>query len=191
MVRQRTAGNKNPNQKENNMRSYEYKNTARNKKVDAQVAGEELERIRIRDGNLKSDVVLKEAKPAKALLHPAFEWDNKKAGNEFRLIQSRTLIRSIRVVTEEANKPAFIHVTVKNQEEKNDSYYQDPEIIIKNVDEFAHAMREAVSKMDAATEAVKDLETFASKDKDSDRMTMIAIAIKSLETASNALGRAN
>ena len=52
-------------------------------------------------------------------------------------------------------------------------------------------MREAVSKMDAATEAVKDLETFASKDKDSDRMTMIAIAIKSLETASNALGRAN
>jgi hypothetical protein len=51
-------------------------------------------------------------------------------------------------------------------------------------------MAEAVNKMTAAKEAVEDLEKLARKDKtDKDRLMMLAIAVKSMETASNALAR--
>lgn len=169
-------------------KEYTFRTGARVANVKAQAVGKELDRIRARDGQLKTEVVVTEAKKVKNPLHPAFEWNDQLAAHEHRLNQARLLIRSIRVIgPEKEDRPAFVHVTIKHQEEK-DSYYQDPEIVVQNVDEFAHAMREAVSKLEGAKSAVRDLESLAERDKDGDRMTMIAIAIKSLETASSALG---
>src|SRR5262245_51733442 len=95
---------------------YEWRKGA-HVKVDANVAGKELERIRKRDGKIETEVVVKEAKPKGAPLHEAFEWDDGVAAEEFRKHQARALVKSLVVVVEEVEEPepAFVHVKVEGE----------------------------------------------------------------------------
>jgi hypothetical protein len=162
-------------------------------KVDAQVVGEELERIRERDGGLKTETVVDEARPEIAPLHPAFEWDDFAAAEHYRKIQARTMIRKVRVsqpdYAESDSKdtrdaPAFVHVRLAREQA---GYYQKPDIVVNNVDEFEAAMSEALGKLGAAQRAVSELEQIAIGSKDKDRLAMVTIACRALETANNAL----
>lgn len=84
--------------------------------VDAQVAGEELERLRVRNnGQLTPPSVVRAAEPEDSPLHPAFEWDDEEAAQKFREDQARYMLRGITVSVErdgEAAKPirAFVNV---------------------------------------------------------------------------------
>jgi len=51
-----------------------------------------------RHGELIPQTVVDEARPKAAALHDRFEWDNKLAGEKFRLVQAAELIRSVRIV---------------------------------------------------------------------------------------------
>jgi hypothetical protein len=87
--------------------------------VDPQVAGEELDRIRGHNsGELSPEAVVQAAKEKKSPLHSVFEWDDKKAGHEFRLQQACVLIRSV-VVTitpvEGGEKSEPMQVSVKRE----------------------------------------------------------------------------
>lgn len=61
--------------------------------VPAQVVGDELARIETRDGRVKPAVVVDEARPEEAALHPCFEWDDEAAAEAHRRAQARQLIR--------------------------------------------------------------------------------------------------
>src|SRR3990167_4529437 len=83
--------------------------------VPAQIVGEELERIRVKHNDrLTQEDVVKEAAKKTSPLHPAFEWDDKRAGHQWRLDQAGYLIRSITVTVEaDETKPpvrAFVNV---------------------------------------------------------------------------------
>jgi hypothetical protein len=70
--------------------------------VDAQVAGDEIQRItKEKGGVLKASDVVEAAKPKRSPLHPAFEWDDTKAARSYREDQARHMIRSIVVVRED------------------------------------------------------------------------------------------
>lgn len=71
--------------------------------VSAQVAGEELERIEARDGEITPKAVVNEARPEGSALHKAFEWDDEKAAEQYRLTQAGNLIRCI-VVAPSSNQ---------------------------------------------------------------------------------------
>ena len=73
-------------------------------KIDPQIAGEELERIRKRDGCVKTKIVVDEARPEKAPLHPEFEWNDSQAAELYRENQAMRLIRSIRIVKADDTK---------------------------------------------------------------------------------------
>lgn len=90
-------------------------------KVDPQAAGERLEAIRlICKRGLTPEVVVRDAKHKESPLHRAFEWDDSRAAQKYRLGQAGDLIRSIAVVVE-ASKPgdgsknmrAFVNVETK------------------------------------------------------------------------------
>ncbi len=67
-------------------------------KLDPQAAGEELERIRVHNnGRLESHSVVEEARPETSPLHKAFEWDDTKAADAWRVEQAGYLIRHIAV----------------------------------------------------------------------------------------------
>lgn len=67
-------------------------------RVNAQVAGEELERIRVhQNGRLEAADVVRESRDPWAPLHGEFEWNDGKAAESYRNEQARGLIRHIAV----------------------------------------------------------------------------------------------
>lgn len=80
--------------------------------VDAQTAGNELQRIYERDGVIEPETVVDESQTPSAPLHSCFEWDDEKAAHKYRITQAQNIIRAI-VVVDEAKQPetrAFVNV---------------------------------------------------------------------------------
>lgn len=77
-------------------------------KVDAQTAGEELERIRHeRGGTLIPGDVVEASRSDNAPLHYAFEWNDFVAADAYRIEQTKYIIRSVEVVvSSDAHAPA-------------------------------------------------------------------------------------
>ena len=80
--------------------------------VDAQTAGNELQRIYERYGVIEPETVVAESRTPSAPLHSCFEWDDEKAAHKYRITQAQNIIRAI-VVADEAKQPetrAFVNV---------------------------------------------------------------------------------
>ena len=73
---------------------YQWKETGINKKVDAQAAGEELERIS-RKCELTPANIVEESVHENAVLHNLFEWNDDKAAKQYREYQARQIVCSI------------------------------------------------------------------------------------------------
>jgi hypothetical protein len=80
--------------------------------IDPQAAGEELERIKHRDGTIVPEAVVDEARPDDAVLHPAFTWSDPVAAEKYRLIEARTLIKRVRVICPEPTQEPVVRATV-------------------------------------------------------------------------------
>lgn len=72
--------------------------------LDVEKVGEVLESLAAQHGVLNPAVVVKEAESPESPLHLAFEWDDVKAGEQYRLSQARHLIREVRVLTEDGEQ---------------------------------------------------------------------------------------
>lgn len=82
---------------------YQWAEGFPNRGAKADVVGRQIERLRkANGGDVTEEVVVAAAEDAKSVLHPFFEWNDRKAAHEFRLNQGRTLIRSIKIVTTES-----------------------------------------------------------------------------------------
>jgi hypothetical protein len=153
--------------------------------VPAEVVGAELERIRS-DGELTASAVVEAAKPKGSPLHPLIEHSNKKAADAYRLIQARRLIRSVEIIRDDGERaPMFVHVPkITNTDEGS---YETPEYIVQRPDMFALALAEAVRRVGAAEDAVRELQRAAAASDDQDRLARVAIAAKAVQTASDAI----
>ena len=83
--------------------------------VDANATGAYFEELEAREGSVKAETVLDEARDEDALLHPAFEWNDGVAAEKYRLSQSRQLIGDlVRVVVsdtgEKKESRAFVNI---------------------------------------------------------------------------------
>lgn len=85
------------------------------KPVPAQEAGEELERIERKYGEVTAQNVLDESRSEKAVLHSLFEWDDREAAEQYRLRQATGIIQTLVVVAEEGEQTptvrAFVNTT--------------------------------------------------------------------------------
>ncbi len=90
--------------------------------IDAQKAGERVEKLREKaNGLLTPAMVVDDARSAKSPLHEAFEWDDDRAAEEYRLSQARHLVACLVVTIDvegatHAPTRAFVHV--KQDEDK-------------------------------------------------------------------------
>ena len=86
--------------------------------VKADVVGAVFEDLEERYGGVTPENFLNASRPKDSPTHKLFEWDNKKAAENYRLHQSRTVINNIRievVVEDKAFKvPAYVNVSTKN-----------------------------------------------------------------------------
>jgi hypothetical protein len=100
---------------------YEFREGSRFQRgspADANLVGGHLDALRVEfKGELTPADVVAAARSANSPLHPFFEWDDRRAGEQHRLAQARGLIRAVVAVyrTADAERPvrrvvAFTHI---------------------------------------------------------------------------------
>lgn len=114
--------------------------------VEAQVAGEEFERITRENGSLEAKKVVEESRREDAPLHPCFEWEDAVAAEKYRESQARDVIRSIKVtvVQQEAKEPQVVRAFVSTKEN-----YQPLHVVLQNPDMKAQMLADAERDMAA------------------------------------------
>ncbi len=115
--------------------------------MDAQVAGEELERIRVRqNGRLDAKDVVEASRSEDAPLHGAFEWNDATAADAYRVDQARYLIRSIDVVIQQAEETKAVRAFVSVKRDEDRSYTS-----------LAHAMSDSQLRAQVVADALAEL----------------------------------
>ena len=171
---------------------YVFREGRKPKGVKADAAAAELERIYATHGALQPSVIVEESKPKDAPLHPAFEWRDNVAAEEYRLFQARNIVRCVHVIEEGEKKaaPVFVHVRVQHDEDeptKREGEYHPVSVVVQNVDLFERALSELEQRMCGAMASVEALRSAAEKSDDSYRLARVALAVRALETASDAI----
>lgn len=163
--------------------------------IAPQVIGEELERIRVKDGGeLRTAAVVDAARPEAAPLHPAFEWDDEAAAEEWRLHQARNLVRSVVIINrneagEEERAPAFVNIRVAAPDPQEGeeaagprNYYQATAEALKRPDEWQAAINAAASRVHLAKQDLTALMRFAEA-KGPDSVALLSMITQALATA--------
>jgi len=122
---------------------------------------EEINKIYQKDKSITPEKILEQAKNPNHPLHKHFEWDDEIAGNKYRLIQARNLIRKIILeITNEDNQKyrvrAFLSVSevdncdlVIHGNQMTDNYYVSLEDIEKDDKLIEYQKLKALSELRA------------------------------------------
>lgn len=145
---------------------YKFKQGNTFKGIDAQVVGDELERIRrANDGKLESTEVVRWAAEPDSPIHNAFTWDNEKAAEAYRLDEARSLIKSVVIVREQGPpQPAFWNVAVSVPSADavtTEHYYQSADVIAQNPKEFNSALTLMLRELASAQKGLEQLRLLA------------------------------
>ena len=142
--------------------------------VDAQKAGNELERIRTKhNGRLEPDWVVHAAKSDKNPLHGLFEWNDTVAAQNYRVSQARHVIRSIEVVIEEAERPKPVRAFVSVVRDRDQSYTS-----------VSHAMSDPELRKQVLRTALKELEAWRHRYAELVELATVFAAIEEARAAS-------
>ena len=101
------------------MATYKYRAGYRPALKNPQIVGDKLQELRDKNNGLTASIVIEEAKHKTSVLHGAFEWDDSKAAHEWRLHSARHLMRSVEIVSTNAegdirNLPAFVFIKTES-----------------------------------------------------------------------------
>lgn len=138
-------------------------------------------------GELRTSMVLEEAKKKRSPLHNEFEWDDTKAAHNHRLWQSRQLIKRFSVTIVEHDEKL---INVPSVIRKEEGTYKPAKYIVKSLTEFERAMNRALQNLSAAKEAVTILSNVANNQEDN-TASLLALALQGVEDATNAISRIN
>lgn len=106
-------------------------------KINKRITAERLDEIlRIKDTRgLTAENLVEVARNPRNPLHEIFEWNNTKAGHEFRLYQARVLINEVKIEVGDKEVFAFESVSLSvGKPNKEDRVYKGFEEIIANED---------------------------------------------------------
>lgn len=106
--------------------TFTWAESYRGKKVDPQAVGETITEIEQRDGVCHPAALVDAARPETSPLHELCEWDDAVAGEQFRIAQMRSVIRSVRVVKDDRpeSAPTFVHVRKVDTQGVHNGYVQ-------------------------------------------------------------------
>lgn len=143
--------------------------------VPAETVGKTLEHIEERDGAISKEAFLEESRPEESATHEMFEWDDEKAAEKYRLVQSGRIINNLVVdVTIESvsEEPTTAKAIVNVTEDRNKkAVYQSVVTAMGNTDS-----REIILK-----HALEELNTFKTKYSDLQELAGVFSAIRNVE----------
>lgn len=146
------------------MPEFEYGPFAPNRNIPAQQAGEALEQIReAHGGALHPPTVVKESRPARAPLHPVFEWRDAVAAEAYRCDQASNLIRSVRVIRQdegdEQPEQKIMYVAVGTP--TTNSEYRTSAEVLSDEKMRARALADVESQLKGIAQRHRDLTELA------------------------------
>lgn len=111
--------------------------------VDAQTAGEELERIYEDKGRLEPKEIVDESRPEEAPLHPCFEWDDPTAAELYRKHQAKQIIQSVVIPHETVNhEPVNVRAVVSIQGE-----YKPLTVVVNDDEQMNRLLADALAEL--------------------------------------------
>ena len=113
--------------------------------IDAQTAGEELNRIYTAKSRLDPKDVVDESRPADAPLHSYFEWDDSKAAEKYRESQAADLIRCI-TVTCETQEDESVEVRAYQSIQGT---YRPIEVVVNSEEQMDELYRKAFAELES------------------------------------------
>lgn len=131
-----------------------------NKSVPAEQVYAELERLG-RTEALSRRRVVEAARPANAVLHALFEWNNRVAAESWRDHQAGKVINSVEIYQPQRPeepvvfRPAFYHIPNPNPGVAGS--YVAREVLVENPDVFQRALTELLRNADGLERRVRDL----------------------------------
>lgn len=141
--------------------------------VPAQIAGEEMEKIIQRDGQVTPESLLAESRDEGAPLHPCFEWDDAKAAESYRIVQARALIRNITVIVDTPQKQGETVRAFVNISREQKGAFVSIQSAIANNEQWERVMELAIMELQAfqkkysvyaqMTDIVNDIEEVVKK----------------------------
>lgn len=147
--------------------------------VDAQTAGEELARIKAEHGFLQPAVVVDESRPDDAPLHPAFEWRDPVAAEQWREHQATAIIRRVRVLP--------VDTAPSPQRQQRGRVMMPPPEPLEECDPLLFELDEAAKAVIQAQDRVQRLRKKAQERFDRRRQVSAGIALANLEEADGLL----
>lgn len=112
--------------------------------VDAQTAGNELQRIYTERGALNPSDIVDESRDSNAPLHPCFEWDDAAAAEKYRQSQAALIVRSIVTVEELESGPQEVRAFVHVQEN-----YHPISVVVNSPDKMEELLKSAFDELRA------------------------------------------
>lgn len=111
-------------------------------KEDANEVGREIEKL---GDNITRDSIVELARDENSVLHNMFEWDDEKAGREYRRYQATTIICNLKVKVEtNSEKPVVVRAFVTT---KRDSKFEPIEKVIKDTDRYTILLDKAYKEL--------------------------------------------
>jgi len=134
------------------------------KGISPQVAAAEVNRIIARDGGATPSVVVDESRPEDAPLHPAFEWDDSVAAEQYRIGQARHIIRCVLIAPDPAREAAptiraYVSVPTPAEDNPNARLYKRTLDVLGGDNEIERAAvkRRFLNEIQALRRRYKDL----------------------------------
>lgn len=129
-------------------------------KLDANVAGKELERIREKYGVLEPSDVVIESIPEDAPLHCVFNWDDTSAAFKWRQEQAKSLIRHIKVVivNNKVEVAVRAYVNVKPDINKDKRVYMPTMDAIHSDDAYRDLLEQSKDDMNSFIEKYSQIQ---------------------------------
>lgn len=132
------------------------------KSVPAQVAGEVMEMIEKRDGELTKEAFLEESRPEDSPTHGLFEWDNTVAAEKFRLEQARFCIQDIVVTVIRQDQPKKIHAFVNTTiGRSNKASYSNIQVAMEQPDKRKAVLQNALDELRTFEQKYSDYQELA------------------------------
>jgi len=100
--------------------TYEYSWSGPKRAISAEKVAKHIANLEKKYGEVTGEIFLESARSEKSEMHKLFEWDDRKAAEEFRKAQARIIIASIRVtVVSEEVEPIVTRAFVQYEQQKS------------------------------------------------------------------------
>ena len=137
------------------MKKYSWKSACFNANV--QKVGEELEQLEKVQEITNKNVLEYATNNSDSELHKCFEWDDKIAGEKYRLYQASILISSISfIIEEEPIKKQKVYFSIKTSE-KEVSKFKNIKSILENDDEYTALCQKAKAELERCKDNYNEL----------------------------------